>query len=688
MAVLATPPFLYFADANGNPLADGLVYTYAAGTDTPKATYTDDTGDTEMPNPIELDSAGRATWWLIGSYKYVVKDSLGNTISTTDNVTAFSTLAEQNDAFFQSFSGNGTQTAFTLSEDLGTEEKALMVFVNSGLQSNIANGNFATDTIWTKGAGWTIGAGVATAAGALSTAISQTATVALVEGQAYSVTFTITRSAGGLIPSIGGQAGTERTASGTYREVIIAGSSQTIAFTGNGFTGTLDDVIISVADSAGFGILAPTAFTVSGTALTFAVAPASGTNNIYVFAPSLLLGAASAAAAAAEASATAALTSEVNAAISASSAAAYAAAKNQWTFSSTTTMTAPGTANLRLNDAVLANVTQIAISDLSANSGNPDLGSWIDTWDNAGGSNAGSIFIFKDNGNFAIYNVNSTLTDNTTWHQVPVTYVASAGSFSNTDSILIGFAASGTTLVTGGINQLTGDVLAGPGSGSQAATLSTSITNKLTSSTRQTLTSGTAQTYTTPANVRQLKVRMIAGGGGGGGNGTTTTGGNGGTGGTTTFDTFTVIGGGPGTANNGVAGGTGGVGGTGGSGSASVRLAGGSGGGGVAVNASAAFDMAGYGGDGAFGGGGGGNASPAAGAANTGGGGAGASSTGVTVANSGGGGAGEYAELIINTPAASYTYTVGAGGTAGTAGTSGVAGKAGGSGIIIVDEYY
>jgi hypothetical protein len=54
----------------------------------------------------------------------------------------------------------------------------------------------------------------------------------------------------------------------------------------------------------------------------------------------------------------------------------------------------------------------------------------------------------------------------------------------------------------------------------------------------------------------------------------------------------------------------------------------------------------------------------------------------------GAGGEGEYAEILINSPAATYTYSVGAGGTAPAAGTSGWAGGAGGAGYIIVDEYY
>lgn len=330
-AVLGVPPYLQFFDSNGDPLSGGKIYTYAAGTTTPKATYTDAGGLTEADNPIDLDASGipdtaNGSMWLIGSYKFVVEDSLGNEIRTTDNVTAFTTLPEASDAFYQSFSGNGSQTAFTLSADLGTEEKDLMIFINKGLQSVVTNGTFATDTDWTKGAGWTIAAGVATATGAISTAISQTAPVTLVEGQAYRVTYTITRSAGGLIPSIGGTAGTERTASGTYNEVIVCGSSQTIAFTGNGFTGTLDTISINPAVSSGADYVAPTSYTVNGTALTFTSAPPAGTNNIQVTAPSLAAGAASSAAAAAEASATAALASEVAADASEVAAAASAAA--------------------------------------------------------------------------------------------------------------------------------------------------------------------------------------------------------------------------------------------------------------------------------------------------------------------------------------------------------------------------
>jgi hypothetical protein len=197
MAVLLTPPFLQFLDNNGNPLAGGKVFTYAAGTDTPKATFTTQAGDIANTNPVELDAAGRplpeGSIWIEGSYKFVVTDADDVPVRTTDNVTSFEALPAANPAYFQTFSGNGSQTVFTTSENLGTESKAIFVWVDT-----------------------------------------------------------------------------------------------------------------SETDEVGYQIQNPSAYTIAGTTLTFATAPASGTNNIYVSAPSLLIGSASAAASNAAASAAAA----------------------------------------------------------------------------------------------------------------------------------------------------------------------------------------------------------------------------------------------------------------------------------------------------------------------------------------------------------------------------------------------
>lgn len=78
-----------FFDSNGDPLAAGLLFTYAAGTSTPQATYTDSSGDTPSTNPIVLDSAGTCQFWVGPSaYKFVLEDSLGNVVDTADNVTS------------------------------------------------------------------------------------------------------------------------------------------------------------------------------------------------------------------------------------------------------------------------------------------------------------------------------------------------------------------------------------------------------------------------------------------------------------------------------------------------------------------------------------------------------------------------------------------------------------------------
>lgn len=192
--------------------------------------------------------------------------------------------------------------------------------------------------------------------------------------------------------------------------------------------------------------------------------------------------------------------------------------------------------------------------------------------------------------------------------------------------------------------------------------------------TTQKFTSGSG-TYTTPALVRQILVRMVGGGGGGAGGGTSP--GSGGTGGTTTFNSINANGG------NGGAFSGGGSGGTGGTGTATFRTAGC--GGSCGATTSSSLTAGGTGGCSLLGGGAIGGSSAVA---NTGGGGGGGSSTGASGPTGGAGGAGEYVELFINSPAATYSYAVGAAGTVGTAGTGGAAGGAGGAGVVYVIEFY
>ena len=86
---IAVDAFFQLLDQYGKPVSGGRVYTYAAGTLNPLATYTDQSGTVPNPNPVILDGAGRAQIWLTANvpYKLVGTDSTGVAIpnATTDN---------------------------------------------------------------------------------------------------------------------------------------------------------------------------------------------------------------------------------------------------------------------------------------------------------------------------------------------------------------------------------------------------------------------------------------------------------------------------------------------------------------------------------------------------------------------------------------------------------------------------
>lgn len=84
---------MQFFDANGDPLALGWVYTFAAGTNTPLATYTDHTGTSQNTNPIHLDSGGYADIWLTAdSYKIRVEDANHVPLYTIDGLPGIGSL--------------------------------------------------------------------------------------------------------------------------------------------------------------------------------------------------------------------------------------------------------------------------------------------------------------------------------------------------------------------------------------------------------------------------------------------------------------------------------------------------------------------------------------------------------------------------------------------------------------------
>jgi hypothetical protein len=94
MATLSPYAFFQEFDNNGNPLVGGKLYTYEAGTTTPKVTYTDASETIPNANPVILNSSGRADVWLgDGGYKFVLTTSADVVIKTVDNVGGTSSTA-------------------------------------------------------------------------------------------------------------------------------------------------------------------------------------------------------------------------------------------------------------------------------------------------------------------------------------------------------------------------------------------------------------------------------------------------------------------------------------------------------------------------------------------------------------------------------------------------------------------
>lgn len=75
-----------FSDANNLPLVGGLLYSYEAGSATPKATYSNRAGSLNT-NPIVLDANGECDLWVsAGYFKFVLKDVNSVVQWTRDNV--------------------------------------------------------------------------------------------------------------------------------------------------------------------------------------------------------------------------------------------------------------------------------------------------------------------------------------------------------------------------------------------------------------------------------------------------------------------------------------------------------------------------------------------------------------------------------------------------------------------------
>lgn len=110
MAVLSPLPKMQFFSTAGVPLVGGKLYTYAAGTTTPLATYTSQSGVTANTNPIILDSRGEANVWLSSAaYKLKLTTPADVEIWTVDNVGSGDQFGTSQ--FLSGVSGSDTITA-------------------------------------------------------------------------------------------------------------------------------------------------------------------------------------------------------------------------------------------------------------------------------------------------------------------------------------------------------------------------------------------------------------------------------------------------------------------------------------------------------------------------------------------------------------------------------------------------
>jgi len=140
-----------FFDNNGVILSGGKIYTYAAGTTTPQATYTSASGATPHANPIILDSAGRVPGgeiWLTDSlvYKFIIETATGILLGTYDNITGVNSNFVNYTVQEEVITATAGQTVFNLSTINYTPgTNSLTVYID-GVNQYVGDSYLETDS--------------------------------------------------------------------------------------------------------------------------------------------------------------------------------------------------------------------------------------------------------------------------------------------------------------------------------------------------------------------------------------------------------------------------------------------------------------------------------------------------------------------------------------------------------------
>ena len=125
-----------FFNNDGVILSGGFIYTYAAGSNTPQATYTTNAGTIAHNNPSILDASGRVPGgevWLTSNlaYKVVIKDANNALIGTYDNLTGISSLTLPINASQVNFTGFNGSTG-TVQDLAGNNGSDWIGFLQTG----------------------------------------------------------------------------------------------------------------------------------------------------------------------------------------------------------------------------------------------------------------------------------------------------------------------------------------------------------------------------------------------------------------------------------------------------------------------------------------------------------------------------------------------------------------------------
>jgi len=140
-----------FFDNNGVILSGGKIYTYAAGTTTPQASYTSAAGVTPHANPIILDSAGRVPGgeiWLTDGlvYKFVIETAASILIGTYDNITGVNSNFVNYTVQEEVITATAGQTVFNLSTINYTPgTNSLTVYID-GVNQYVGDSYLETDS--------------------------------------------------------------------------------------------------------------------------------------------------------------------------------------------------------------------------------------------------------------------------------------------------------------------------------------------------------------------------------------------------------------------------------------------------------------------------------------------------------------------------------------------------------------